>query len=47
MPIIYYNNKCKFCGKTYTGFGKKFCSTKCRDKNIVKQHWDKFGDRKV
>jgi len=44
MPTIYKNNKCEFCETVYSGFGKKFCSTKCRNKHMVKEQWRKKGE---
>jgi len=31
MPVI-YQKKCKYCGKSYKGQGKNFCSWSCRSK---------------
>jgi len=38
MPTI-YKNKCRSCNKNYTGYGKYYCSTKCRlsDKELRKR----------
>lgn len=32
MPRKTINGQCAFCGKSYTGYGKQFCSASCRQK---------------
>lgn len=54
MPTIYKNNRCQYCGKMYTGFGYRFCSKRCADKNSIREYWqrreigkNKIGDTRI